>query len=533
MAWNYNAKTSTDSMDSVGFKLEAMIAGISRMVELQEQSIENAKKLGKETEKADKKTKTLLRSAANLSSSDTWYGKAWVAVRRISSRVAPEFWAIQNAAVGAMDTVESYYKFLDARKKKDSGEKLSPMQKIALGIMDTKKGFEKGMQLERLRLDTGITRDTIKDNEELAEAYFTAQQNVAEKTARGEFALEDMEAMETAKNQLAQAQKIGEAVAVAEAGGMAKYKRQLYRKEQAAKLVEKFTSMKNFFKGLRKFDWKAFGAQIKLIAGAVAKFLLAITLVIVIFKALNLGKLLLAIGKGIYEFGVKVVEGILILIDGFGTLIGGFIDLYNAVDTFMEEGNWQPILDAIIKIVTGAGLILWGLISTLIVPILVGIWEFLSSAFTDWLSSTADDVEGGFNKALSIGLNILTIIGSIAAFIYFLPSVMLGLLAAASVALVGTLIQGFIPGRAMGGPASGLTLVGERGPELVSLPTGSTVYSNSDSKRMATGNTNNITVNVQGRIGASDTELRDIAQKIGRMVNMEVNRTTASRTRGA
>jgi hypothetical protein len=84
----------------------------------------------------------------------------------------------------------------------------------------------------------------------------------------------------------------------------------------------------------------------------------------------------------------------------------------------------------------------------------------------------------------------------------------------------------------MGGPASGLTLVGERGPELVSLPTGSRVYSNSDSKRMLAGNTNNITVNVQGRIGASDTELRDIAQKIGRMVNMEVNRTTASRTRG-
>ena len=30
--------------------------------------------------------------------------------------------------------------------------------------------------------------------------------------------------------------------------------------------------------------------------------------------------------------------------------------------------------------------------------------------------------------------------------------------------------------RAMGGPASGLTLVGERGPELVSLPSGSFVH---------------------------------------------------------
>jgi hypothetical protein len=46
------------------------------------------------------------------------------------------------------------------------------------------------------------------------------------------------------------------------------------------------------------------------------------------------------------------------------------------------------------------------------------------------------------------------------------------------------------------------------------------------------GNTT-INVTVQGRVGASDAELQEIAQKIGRMVNMEVNRTTASRTRGA
>ena len=84
----------------------------------------------------------------------------------------------------------------------------------------------------------------------------------------------------------------------------------------------------------------------------------------------------------------------------------------------------------------------------------------------------------------------------------------------------------------MGGPASGLTLVGEKGPELVNLPSGSNVYSNSESKRIATGMTNNITVNVQGRIGASDSELREIAQKVGRMINLELNRTTSTRTRG-
>ena len=44
------------------------------------------------------------------------------------------------------------------------------------------------------------------------------------------------------------------------------------------------------------------------------------------------------------------------------------------------------------------------------------------------------------------------------------------------------------------------------------------------------GNTNNITVNVQGRVGSSDSELRQIAEKVGAMINKEINRTTSSGT---
>lgn len=43
------------------------------------------------------------------------------------------------------------------------------------------------------------------------------------------------------------------------------------------------------------------------------------------------------------------------------------------------------------------------------------------------------------------------------------------------------------PGKATGGPASGLTLVGERGPELVDLPNGSYVHSNINSERIVAG----------------------------------------------
>jgi hypothetical protein len=66
-----------------------------------------------------------------------------------------------------------------------------------------------------------------------------------------------------------------------------------------------------------------------------------------------------------------------------------------------------------------------------------------------------------------------------------------GLAAAqAAVAVAQTLkgmgyAHGGIKGAASGMVAGGLTWVGEQGPELVSLPTGSTVHSNGDSKRMA------------------------------------------------
>ena len=85
--------------------------------------------------------------------------------------------------------------------------------------------------------------------------------------------------------------------------------------------------------------------------------------------------------------------------------------------------------------------------------------------------------------------------------------------------------------RATGGLVNeNLTVVGENGPELVSLPTGSKVHTNTQSKRMmGNNNTFNITINARD---TSDAELRRIASKIGSMVNNSINRTTSSRTLG-
>ena len=51
---------------------------------------------------------------------------------------------------------------------------------------------------------------------------------------------------------------------------------------------------------------------------------------------------------------------------------------------------------------------------------------------------------------------------------------------------INTIVSG-ITGRAKGGPAEGLTLVGEEGPELLALPRGSYVYNNGDTKSVLAG----------------------------------------------
>ena len=72
-----------------------------------------------------------------------------------------------------------------------------------------------------------------------------------------------------------------------------------------------------------------------------------------------------------------------------------------------------------------------------------------------------------------IGRNIIT-------------AVVNGIRSISIVGAIGNVVSG-ITKRATGGFASGLTLVGERGPELVSLPRGSYVNSNSASQRMMGG----------------------------------------------
>ena len=78
-------------------------------------------------------------------------------------------------------------------------------------------------------------------------------------------------------------------------------------------------------------------------------------------------------------------------------------------------------------------------------------------------------------------------------------------------------------GYASGGTSmGGMAMVGESGPEMVYLPNGARVVNSPNSRRGGA----NVNVYVSGRVGASDAEINDIAQKVGRAISIQMNRSS-------
>ena len=190
------------------------------------------------------------------------------------------------------------------------------------------------------------------------------------------------------------------------------------------------------------------------------------------------------------------------------------------------------------------------LIATLIIFLIRAIWPSfkemlkavggLKNTFEFILSGLKDILYGVFNVFAGVFQgDFKRVFKGLGLLLRGLGKVVLGALVGLAQVLVATLfalplmigkaIMRKIPGFASGGVSSGgIALVGERGPELVNLPSGSRVYSNSASGSMG-GNT--INVHVAGRVGASDAEIRDIANKVAREINMRMNRTTSAVSR--
>ena len=218
-------------------------------------------------------------------------------------------------------------------------------------------------------------------------------------------------------------------------------------------------------------------------------------------------------------------------------MIGAFFGLVGA----FFSGDYEVVIDYLMTLIEGSlsilksvGLAALKIATGLLVGFFFTIIDNIGILFTPKFWERALPMLKKFGTILLIAYFAKYLLAQAALLIgiYALPALFILLLAALLTALFRKIFDK-LPFMANGGVSQGgLTVVGERGPELINLPAGSRVHSNSDSRRMVSntgGNTINITINARD---TTDAELRRIADKIGNMVNNKINRRTSSRTLG-
>ena len=280
------------------------------------------------------------------------------------------------------------------------------------------------------------------------------------------------------------------------------------------KLNKTLKSTKSLMTGLKKFigsSLKFFFVTLFYIMGIVA--LIAI-----------LGPSIL---KGLEAAWKSIQPTLTFIYEMFGLVWDGIMDLW---DGLFNGGGLDQALQGVMKIVGGLLGVVGGILVALgqFLVVFVGAFFYdLWMSFTKWLKSF---YKTG-NKVAKTILLVLVIIGvAVGIFLQLPVLVIIGI--AAVIYGFGKWLLKKMDFFADGGvSAGGTAVVGEKGPELVNLPAGSRVYSNKDSKKMASGKGDNITNNFNITINARDTsdkELKRITDKIGKEIANKLNRRLGS-----
>jgi len=197
------------------------------------------------------------------------------------------------------------------------------------------------------------------------------------------------------------------------------------------------------------------------------------------------------------------------MLEGIGLIYEGII----AGDIIMAVKGFIYVLGGLLGGIIGIGL-------GIIAAVILGGLALILGGFVEWMFNAKRDNEMLLSGLLQIG----SMIGlMVAGLLWFFSMSWIPLLVVSIIAGVISIMTRHASGGIVNSP---LQLVGEKGPELVSLPRGSRVHTNSVSNKMMAGNT--INVHVNGRVGASDAEIRDIANKVAKEINLRMNRTGAS-----
>ena len=344
-------------------------------------------------------------------------------------------------------------------------------------------------------------------------------------------------------------------------------------------MVAPFKAMTGFFK-------KVLVNMFKLVFYATAQFMKMLLLLLVTVAAFKMIQPFLGNIKDALEMAVKVLlDGLALIWSGLGNIWEGISMMVDAIMNPSLSGFFEGLW----KLLTGMAQIVVGLLQVVFGTIITAGLGFISSLFSDGVEKIGGGIRGiasgivNVVKGVSgVAAGILLVVGTIGLLVgaaFALP-VLITAAVLAGIYILVTKFEGFfvdlltvigegiskikeiligLPrgigdaiknvgggikkgiGKIGGGikdfiglstrgkiSQSGLAIVGEKGPELVTLPRGAQVHSNSASKAMASSVTNHITVQVTGRVGASDTEIRDIANKVAKEINSRMNRTATS-----
>jgi len=226
---------------------------------------------------------------------------------------------------------------------------------------------------------------------------------------------------------------------------------------------------------------------------------------------------------------IKQISGPILA--GLFILKTGFEQIFSSI---FGDGDLETLIDGILNIAIGLVVTALSVLGVLLVAVL----KFTQVLISDLIQRTIAFFKGSASTAKKIAV-IAGILAAIVAFIVGAPVLIAAAIGAAIYYVFRKLFPGKgnaraplfqttgVPAFAEGGVVnSPVALVGEKGPELVSLPNGSRVHSNADSQKMM-GNTINITVNAKD---TSRAEMNRIANEIANIVSSKISRTTNSRT---
>ena len=224
-----------------------------------------------------------------------------------------------------------------------------------------------------------------------------------------------------------------------------------------------------------------------------------------------------------------VLDNVMLIFSMIGALLAG--DVYTFLDYALEfVDNLLLIGIGLLKVIIGTFV---GLVISVFYTVIDGLYRLFSGndpQFTEAVFKIAKKALFIFLAAYVIkqlAIQMLTVVA-----IYAIPALIAvaigGLFAAAVRKIFGKLDN--LPFFASGGVSSGgMAVVGEGGPELVSLPAGARVHNNTQSAGMMKSNTVNnhvnVTINAQD---TSDAELRRIAEQVGNMITNKINRSVSS-----